>query len=429
MGFSRGPKWLRLKYRICSDLRRFPPVPVTLNSPVRLKSIIIRNFRNIALADLAFEGGRQFFTGENAQGKTNLLEAAGFISALRSFRAGDERALIARGQPEAAIACVLEHEILGETRVAIRLVPGGKEVRCDGERISKLGDYLGRFPTVVFTSQDLLLVRGPPGARRRWLDLVLAGTDSEYLRALQEYHRALVSRNQLLKRGGSGAGFNAELSAFERPLARAAAQLSARRAACVGKLNALAAAAYAQITTPAAAVSHPPAAAGGTLEGGGAVSPKPPPASASLAYAPSVADGATLDENAWAALFADARQRDILMRTTLSGPHRDDCELAVGGLPAREYASEGQQRALAISLRLAEAACLRDKAGVQPVLLADDILGELDPCRRARFWASLNETSAATQILATGTAPPGAGLGAWQMFEVRGGEVRLMPVF
>ncbi|MDF9826871.1 DNA replication and repair protein RecF [Ereboglobus sp. PH5-10] len=391
---------------------------------MHLKSITVQNFRNIAFAELAFDNSRQFFVGENAQGKTNLLEAAGFISALRSFRTSEDRTLIAHGKPEAAIACEIEHEKFGLTRVTIRLRPGGKEVHCDGERIRKLGDYIGRFPTVVFTSQDLLLVRGSPGGRRRWLDLALAETDPEYLRALQEYHRALASRNQLLKRGNGGASaLSAELDAFEQPLARAAAQLAKRRAAGVEKLNTHVAAAYEKITAVAEGRAKPPAEPD-RIDNQSMPAAQPeasPYPAAAIAYAPSVANGTALDETGWASQFASGRERDTLMRATLSGPHRDDCELTVGGRPAREFASEGQQRGLAISLRLAEAAYLREQTGVNPVLLADDVLGELDPQRRRRFWAGINSDDSRNQILATGTAPPDAELGAWQMFEVRGG--------
>ena len=373
---------------------------------MRIKSITVQNFRNIALADLALDGSRQFFLGENAQGKTNLLEAVACITALRSFRTADDRALIAHGQTEAAISCGIEHEKFGETKIIIRLRASGKEVLCDGERIRKLGDYLGRFPTVVFSSQDILLVRGSPGGRRRWLDLILAETDPAYLRALQEYHRALAERNQLLKNSGgvvaAGASVDAELAAFETPLASGAAELAARRAAGVLKLGALMTAAYARI--------HP----GAEL--------------ATLAYAPNIASGATLDAKGWADVFARGRQRDAVMRTTLAGPHRDDCEFSIDARPAREFGSEGQQRSLAIALRMAEAEYLRDATGVQPVLLADDVLGELDPGRRRRFWASLHENgnsggsgSAARQMLATGTVAPDAELGAWQIFHVREG--------
>lgn len=381
---------------------------------MRIKSITVQDFRNIALAELSLSGARQFFIGENAQGKTNLLEAAGLVSALRSFRTGDERALIAHGKGEAAVACVIEHEKFGESRVVIRLRPGGKEVLCDGERVRRLGDFLGRFPTVVFSSQDLLLVRGAPGGRRRWLDLVLSETDSVYLRALQGYHRALAERNQLLKRGaaaGNAAAVDGELAAFEAPLARAAAELAPRRAAGVSRLGEFVAEAFARIDSDGAEANA------NTRAG--------------LAYAPSVTAGAQLDAAGWAEVFARGRARDIVMRATLAGPHRDDCELTVGGRVAREFASEGQQRSLAIALRLAEAAFLRERAGVQPVLLADDILGELDPGRRRRFWAGLHADDGAAQggrqVIATGTSAPDAALGAWQMFAVRGGAFSMYP--
>ena len=138
------------------------------SSFMRVLRITLQHFRNIPFAQLAFAGRQQFFVGANGQGKTNLLEAAGFVSALRSFRAADTRMLIAHGQTEAAVACEFEHETFAVTKLVIKLRAGGKEVWCDGEKMNRLGDYLGRFPTVVFSSQDQQLVRGAPALRRRW---------------------------------------------------------------------------------------------------------------------------------------------------------------------------------------------------------------------------------------------------------------------
>jgi DNA replication and repair protein RecF len=355
---------------------------------MRLRRITLQHFRNVAFADLALTGDRHFFVGANAQGKTNLLEAAGFLFALRSFRTADNRALIAHGQPEAAIACELTHERRGDTRVLIKLRPGGKEVTCDGERVPRLVDYLGQFPTVVFSSQDQLLVRGSPGTRRRWLDLALAATDPVYFNTLQSYHRALTGRNALLKRAAPAA----ELAAFERPLADSAATLTALRATGIATLSAHVAATYSRLADDSAE----PAA---------------------LTYAPD--QSTATDTAAWSALFEKNRPRDLVMKTTLAGPHRDDCELTVSGKPAREFASEGQQRSLALSIRLAEVEYLAARTGVQPLLLADDVLGELDPDRRRRFWTALGENR---QVIATGTALPDASLGAWQIFHVTAGS-------
>jgi DNA replication and repair protein RecF len=358
---------------------------------MRLRRITLQHFRNVALADLALAGGRQFFVGANGQGKTNLLEAAGFVFALRSFRTTDNRALIAHGQGEAAIACEFTHERRGDTRVVIKLRPGGKEVTCDGARVPRLADYLGQFPAVVFSSQDQLLIRGSPSLRRRWLDLALAATDAEYFATLQAYHHALAGRNALLKRAATAS----ELIAFERPLAAAAARLTAMREAGVHALSAHVASAYASLA--------------------GDVEP------AGLTYAP---DSAPREPEAWAAFFERNRARDLVMKTTLAGPHRDDCELTVSNRPAREFASEGQQRSLALSLRLAETEHLFSRTRVQPILLADDVLGELDPVRRQHFWAALGHDR---QVLATGTVLPDAALGNWQIFNVAAGTVSPAP--
>lgn len=356
---------------------------------MRLSRITLQHFRNIAFADLTFSGRQQFFVGSNAQGKTALLEAVGVITALRSFRASDNKLLITHGQAEAGIACELEHERFGASRVVIRLRPGGKEVTCDGEKIQRMGDYLGRFPTVVFSSQDQMLVRGAPAGRRRWVDATLAAMDGAYLRALQHYHRALADRNSLLKRGADPR----EIEAFERPLAVAAAEIVCKREAGAAALAVRVSEAYAQIAEAAEPCS--------------------------LSYAP---ESPLRTEEGWIERFARVRPRDLALKSTSSGPHRDDYDLQLGGRAARDYGSEGQQRSLVLSLRLAEVAYFREQCGVEPLLLADDVLGELDPGRRARFWASLG---AERQVLATGTRLPEADLGEWQVFEVKGGAFSL----
>ncbi len=351
---------------------------------MRLRRVTLQHFRNIASAELALNGRQHFLLGANAQGKSNLLEAVGFITALRSFRTTDNRLLIASGQVEAAIACELEHERYGETRVIIRLRGNGKEVTVDGERMTKVGEYLARFPTVVFSSQDQQLARGAPALRRRWLDLTLSAMDPAYLYQLQHYHRALIDRNALLKRGASAE----ELLAFETLLASSAAAIVTARAAGVQVLAAHVTKAYAGIaesTTEAATILYQP-------------------------------DYDSVDVDAWAGRFGLGRARDQLLKTTSTGPHRDDFGLLVSERAARDYGSEGQQRALVLALRFAQMEFFRERSGVEPILLADDVLGELDPQRRARFWQMLGP---ARQVVATGTTAPD--FGTWQIFNVREG--------
>lgn len=360
---------------------------------MRLRQITLRHFRNVAEAAVELAGRQTFLLGPNAQGKTNLLEAVGFLTALRSFRTSDVRLLVARGQPAASLGFLLEHERQGETRVRIVLRPDGRELHCDGERITRLADYLGRFPTVVFSAQDLQLLRGAPALRRRWLDLTLAAMDGGYLAALQAFVRAVAARNALLK---SGRGSAAELDAFEAALAPAAAELVRRRFAGV------------------AALADPFALAHGRL-GGGAEA-------AELSYRPDLAE---TEPEAWRRRLAEGRARDLAFRATLTGPHRDDLELRIGGGVARDFASEGQQRSAVLALRLAQAAWFRERSGVSPIILADDVLGELDPGRRERFWSAL---PAESQVIATGTQLPAVGTGeagvCWQVLHVSAGAFR-----
>lgn len=351
-----------------------------------LRKLTLRHFRNVGFAALEFTGRQHFLMGRNGQGKTNLLEAAGLVTALRSFRTTDHKLLIGHGQQCAALAFVIDHERQGETHVTLKLRHDGKELWSDQARITKLADHLGRFPTVVFSSQDMHLVRGSPGHRRRWLDLTLAAMDAEYLRALQTFARALADRNALLKSGRAGA---AELGAFEQILAPAAVELMTLRAAGLRSLDDGLKRAYARLSDEA----------------------EP----AGLVYAPNFAEASV---EALRARLESGRARDQQFRTTLVGPQRDDVQFSIRQTAARDFASEGQQRSFVLALRLAQAAWFQERSGVRPVLLADDVLGELDPVRRARFWSAVDPAS---QIIATGTELPAAELGTWQLFEVNDG--------
>jgi DNA replication and repair protein RecF len=359
---------------------------------MRLRTLTLRHFRNVAFARIELVGRRQFFVGANGQGKTNLLEAAGFLTATRSFRTTETTMLLMHGQTTAAVACTLEHARLGETKVTIKVHRHSKELWLEQTRVTRLADYLGKFPTVVFSSQDLQLVRGAPAGRRRWLDLTLAAMDASYLKALQTYTRALTERNALLKKGGA---VTAQLEAFERVLAPAAAELIALRTAGLQALGATTAAAYQKLCDGAE--------------------------KASLHYE---ADFEHADAEALLARWEAGRARDLAMRSTLNGPHRDDFSLKVAGQVAKDFGSEGQQRSLVLALRLAQAAWFHEKSGVRPVLLADDVLGELDPARRRKFWATIDAES---QVLATGTSLPDAELGTWQVFAVRDGDFVEQP--
>lgn len=354
---------------------------------MRFVSVTFQHYRNLPLATLALEGRRTFLLGANAQGKTNLLEGLGYVTALRSFRGAEPRALLALGQAQAGLAYAIEHEVFGASRVTITLTAAGREVEWERGRVARLGEFLGKFPTVVFSSQDQQFLRGAPALRRRWLDLTLAAMDGAYLTALQRYTRAVAERNVLLKQGGRDAG---ALEAFEHEAARHAVDLVARRGRGVEELAAHFREAHARLV--------------------------PEGETAGLLYAP---DTVAADAGELARQLAAARPRDVLLKSTERGPHRDDVEVLLSGRPAKQFASEGQQRCLVLALRLAQAAYFRKKGGVEPVLLCDDVLGELDPDRRARFWAAL---AGEPQVIATGTVAPDDA-GGWQVLRVDGGRV------
>lgn len=353
---------------------------------MRFARVTLQHFRNLALVDVALRGRRTFLQGANGQGKTNFLEALGYVTALRSFRGAEPRALVGLGAAAAGLGCVVEHERFGESRITISFGPAGRTVEWEQGRVTRLADFIGRFPAVVFSSQDHQLLRGAPGLRRRWLDLTLAAMDPAYLGSLQGYTRAVAERNMLLKQGGRDA---AQLDAFEREAALHAVRLVAARSAGVAALAARFREAHARLV--------------------------PEGEEAGFAYAPDLT-AATAEE--FAAQLARARPRDVLLKSTERGPHRDDLEFLLLGRPARHFASEGQQRCLVVALRLAQAAHFRAAGGVEPVLLCDDVLGELDPVRRRRFWAGLD---GAPQVVATGTAPPEDEGASWQLLRVADG--------
>ena len=353
---------------------------------MQLSRVRLQNYRNISLVDLSFEGGTQFFSGANAQGKTNLLEGIGLISALRSFRTQDIDTLIMQGSREARLMYNIEDQNLGPTEIAVTLKKKGKEIQVDGEKITRFRDFIGSFPTVILSSQDIQLLRGAPGIRRQWLNLVLASSSHTYYDVLKDYHRLLLERNSLLKKPDAAK----EMDAFEAVLADKAVHLYQARMQEIPQLEKHLREAYMQIS--------------------------PEDEDARLTFHP---DCLADTKDAFAALLKKYRQKDILFKSTQHGPHRDDLELGLQGRKAKDFGSEGQQRCLMIALKIAQLRFLEEASGRTPVLLADDVLGELDQTRKANFWQAIGES---VQVLATGTEVPRDEVrGDWQVFDVRDG--------
>lgn len=338
---------------------------------MRLKSIGVSNYRNIAFARLDLDAPRVFLAGRNGQGKTNLLEAIGYLSALRAFRARESETLIGPEGDFAEIAYAFESEALGETRAQARIKRRGKEVTLDGERVRRASEIVGRFPTITLASEDLAVVRGSPGGRRRFLDTLLCGLDRTYYLALQRYQKALHERNALLKRPREAK----LLGYFEREMAQPGLELVGLRRAALESMGAYAQEHYKTLSGSAETLV--------------------------LRYRPHIEPDSA---DAYQTILEASRTRDAILQSTGKGPHRDDFSIELDGRAAAEYGSDGQQRSIALALAFASMALWRERFRISPILLLDDVLGELDPEREAAFWSILDLD---TQLIASGTRLPG----------------------
>jgi DNA replication and repair protein RecF len=361
---------------------------------MRITRIRIQHFRNVGWLDLRFDGKAHWFAGANGQGKSNLLEALGLISALRSFRTSDPKVMLpwAAGG-ETRLWCAVEHDLRGSATIEILLTATRKQLRVDDVPVSRLADHLGQFPTVCLSAADIQLLRGGPQVRRQFLDSCLASADPEYFMQLRRYQQSLLERNALLRQRAAPS----LIEAFSLPLAESGVALIRLRDTALAALGQSLTGLYQQISP----VAETP----------------------ELIYRPSGTWSTVAD---YLAALAASRERDLRMESTQIGPHRDDFSLRLQDHRAREFASEGQQRGLVLALRLAQLEWLRQRSGVRPVLIADDILGELDPVRQQRFWQALDP---ALQIFASATRPPPPGqLWAWERWQVAGGAVTAADV-
>ena len=353
---------------------------------MRLTYLSITNFRNIEHAELTFEDRRQFFCGSNGQGKTNLLESVGMISAMRSFRTTKRTPLIRHGEAHATIKAEIELKDAETTKVDIHLSRNLRKAFIDEAPVEKFSEFIGKFPTVILSSEDIQLLRGQPSLRRRFFDLILSFGEPEYLSTLQKYHHILKQRNALLKMDNP----LPQLTAFDHQLANQASHLIHIRKEAILQFKKHLQKFYEQIAQNENEVPD-------------------------LIYDPSRSSESPDD---FMILLQHSLERDLHSGSTTIGPHRDDFPLLLNENLAVEFASEGQQRALVLALRFAQFSYFREKSGTTPILLADDILGELDPGRRERFWHAI---APETHLIATGTSLPDD-RDPWQLFQVDHGH-------
>jgi len=381
---------------------------------VHITRLALTDFRSYGELSLELGAGVSTFSGANGEGKTNLVEAVGYLATLGSHRVATDAPLVRRGADRAVLRAAVTGA-QGSTLVEIELNPGrANRVRLNRAPRPRPRDILGALRTVLFAPEDLALVKGDPGERRRFLDELLVATAPRYAAVRADYERVLKQRTALLKsagakghlRGAARESMTSTLDAWDAQLARAGAPLLA------GRMR-LAAALRPHLTAAYEAVSGGPA---GEASG--------------MSYRSSALNNDEFSdvravetaalETALLKALAAVRASELDRGVCLVGPHRDELELFVGGLPARGYASHGESWSLSLALRLASFALLRE-GREDPVLILDDVFAELDTGRRDRLAVLV---AGAEQVLITAAVPadvPGVLAGA--RFTVGAGAV------
>jgi DNA replication and repair protein RecF len=402
----------------------------------------LTDFRNYHELDLVLPRGLVVLSGRNAQGKSNLLEAVMLAATSRSFRTSSEREAVRWGAPahfarvDVTVArrsdalhveVVLSDAGLPSEEADLRATSGPelpappmfrKRIRINGMPRRAM-DLIGRITVVVFAPTDLDLVIGSPAERRRFLDMTLCQVRPAYCRALSQYQKVLTQRGALLRRIRDGEESPHALSYWDDQLARLAAPIFRERAAFLAAAEATAARVYAALAHEDELTDGDPAA-----EDGDELAPAAP---LRLVYQPAYTGPLTGSDDELAAgiraRLAEVRRREIAQGASVVGPHRDDLAFLSGVVDLSVYGSRGQQRSVALALKLAELAYIERETGDQPILLLDDVLSELDTQRRADLLAAVRDLD---QVLLTTTdaasVPPEA-LAYAHVFRVRAGRV------
>lgn len=356
---------------------------------MRVDRLWLTDFRNYELAEFELAPGLTVVVGDNGEGKTNLLEAIGYLATLSSFRGTPNNALVRQGCERAVIRAEAEREgraLLIEAELAHT---GRDRIQVNRQPLRRARDLLGALRVSAFSPDDLVLVKGVPGERRRYLDDTLVALHPRSDKLRTDLDRILRQRNALLRQSGGRLRDEIALTldVWDARLAEVGEALATARVDLLERLEPLLAKAYDQLARQ--------------------------PADVGVAYVSAWRDGGL------AAALAAARSDELRRGVSLSGPHRDDVALTIGGRPSRTHASQGEQRTLALALRLAAHALVAEATKSAPVLLLDDVFSELDPGRSEALLAHLPSGQA---LLTTAGHIPAA-VTVERLLHIRGGQV------
>ncbi|MDR1704630.1 MAG: DNA replication/repair protein RecF, partial [Clostridiales bacterium] len=334
-----------------------------------LESVKAKDFRNLnggtkeTGLGLELSRGVNILTGMNAQGKTNFIEAVYFCATARSHRTANHGELIRFGEDAALISINVSRGVDGryKDRIEMSLKRTGKNAvvksaRVNGVPIDKLGDLLGILYCVIFSPENLSLVKSGPGERRRFMDMELCQVSKVYYYELKQYYHILRQRNALLKGMQKGAGAGDTLELWDAQLAESGGRIVSLRRAYIESISRVAAGIHQRICGE----------------------------EFSAVYRPSVTAGEFLDK------LKKNRETDIRNGSTGCGVHKDDVQFIINGLDSRVYGSQGQQRTTALSLKLAEVIMIREEKGETPLLLLDDVMSELDAARQEHLLSAIS---------------------------------------
>lgn len=331
-----------------------------------IRELILKQYRNYEHTHLVLDSGINIFKGDNAQGKTNILESIYLCATARSHRTHQEKEVIRWDQEAAHITMQVQKRTF-EDIIDFHITNKGKSVAINKLPVGKLGELFGILTVVMFSPEDLQLIKKSPKERRRFIDIELCQLDKMYYYALRQYHQVLKQRNNMLKQFYKNKDISM-LEVWDMQLIQYAKDVIDRRTQFIKELNEVARQIHSDIS-------------GGkeTLE---------------VIYEPNVKSD-QIEEK-----LERYREKDLVTQTTSVGPHRDDLKFLINGMDVKVFGSQGQQRTVVLSMKLAELTLMKKHLGESPILLLDDVLSELDDHRQKYLFNYTKDTQ--TLISCTG---------------------------